>query len=98
MAQEIQPTPRTEALDELDAWMAAEPKRRTRAFVGKSVGTSGQSVSQWFALKSRPAPRFQSRIRALTGIEEYKWLTAEEREAEALALANAATAQVAARA
>lgn len=90
MGDEIQPTtPHTDGIEDLAAWMAADPKVRTRAWVGRKVGTSGQCVSQWFALKSRPSARIRPRIRALAGIPEARWLTPDERAAEAAALAAA---------
>lgn len=89
MAHDIQLPPHTEALDEFIVWLAADPKR-TRVFVGTAVGTTGQAVSQWLARKSRPNPQVRKRLEALTGIAEWKWLTTEERAAEAGALRAAA--------
>jgi hypothetical protein len=48
------------------AWAAKDPKKRTKAFIGRQCGVSGPAAGAWLDGASRPEPHLRPVIEALT--------------------------------
>jgi hypothetical protein len=91
--ERVAPRVDTPARRQLVAWMAENPKRRSRGFIARSLGVSQPAVSAWITGISRPAEELRPALQLLAGIDPNLWRTDDERGREIRALRLAARAQ-----